>query len=86
MSSVAMLPATPLAGDPVPTVNIPPASTGIDCVVLVKSKLDGIAVRIGTPNLRGFQWYTTMGHNRARFFPEAGGPFRPPLLLELQEL
>lgn len=39
-----------------------------------KSKLDGVAVRIGTPNLRGFQWYTTMGHTRARFFgPETGG-------------
>ncbi len=39
-----------------------------------KSKLDGVAVRIGTPNLRGFQWFTTMGHTRARFFgPETGG-------------
>ena len=39
-----------------------------------KSKLDGLAVRIGTPNLRGFQWYTTMGHSRARYFPpETGG-------------
>ena len=39
-----------------------------------KSKLDGVAVRIGTPNLRGFQWYTTMGHTRARYFPtETGG-------------
>jgi len=32
------------------------------------------AVRLGTPNLRGFQWYTTMGHTRARYFgPETGG-------------
>ena len=39
-----------------------------------KSKLDGVAVRLGTPNLRGFQWYTTMGHTRARYFgPETGG-------------
>lgn len=39
-----------------------------------KSKLDGVAVRIGTPNLHGFQWVTTMGHTRARFFgPETGG-------------
>jgi hypothetical protein len=39
-----------------------------------KSKVDGVAVRIGTPTLRGFQWTTTMGHTRARYFPpEAGG-------------
>ena len=39
-----------------------------------KSRIDGLAVRIGTPNLHGFQWYTTMGHTRARFFgPETGG-------------
>ena len=39
-----------------------------------KSKLDGVAVRISTPNLHGFQWYTTMGHTRARYFPpETGG-------------
>ncbi|HWQ54196.1 MAG TPA: TonB-dependent receptor [Bryobacteraceae bacterium] len=39
-----------------------------------KSKLDGVAVRIGTPNLHGFMWYTTMGHTRARYFgPETGG-------------
>lgn len=39
-----------------------------------KSKLDGVSARIGTPNIRGFQWYTTMGHTRARFFgPETGG-------------
>jgi hypothetical protein len=39
-----------------------------------KSKLDGVAVRLSTPSLHGFQWYTTMGHTRARFFgPEVGG-------------
>ena len=41
-----------------------------------KSKLDGISFRLSTTNLRGFQWYTTMGHNRARFFPADGGVFR----------
>ena len=39
-----------------------------------KSKLDGVAVRIGTPTIHGFQWVTTMGHTRARYFgPETGG-------------
>ncbi len=39
-----------------------------------KSKLDGVAVRIGSIDLHGFQWTTTMGHTRARFFPpETGG-------------
>ena len=39
-----------------------------------KSKVDGIAARIGTTDLRGFQWTTTMGHTRARYFPpETGG-------------
>jgi hypothetical protein len=39
-----------------------------------KSKLDGVSVRLSTPNLKGFTWYTTMGHTRARFFgPEVGG-------------
>jgi hypothetical protein len=43
-------------------------------VALKKSKLDGVAVRIGTPTLHGFQWYTTMGHTRARYFgPQTGG-------------
>jgi len=43
-------------------------------IALQKSKLDGVAMRIGTPNLHGFQWYTTMGHTRARYFPyETGG-------------
>ena len=43
-------------------------------VSLRKSKLDGVAARIGTPNLRGFQWFTTIGHTRARYFgPQVGG-------------
>jgi len=43
-------------------------------VALKKSKLDGVSARIGTPLLHGFQWYTTMGHTRARYFgPQTGG-------------
>ncbi|HEY2843920.1 MAG TPA: TonB-dependent receptor, partial [Bryobacteraceae bacterium] len=43
-------------------------------IAWAKSKVDGVAVRIGTPNLRGFQWTTTMGHTRSRYFPpETGG-------------
>jgi hypothetical protein len=38
-----------------------------------KSKLDGVAVRISTPNIHGFQWFTTMGHTRARYFPQEDG-------------
>ncbi len=39
-----------------------------------KSKLDGFSLRFSTPNIHGFQGYTTMGHTRARFFgPENGG-------------
>ena len=39
-----------------------------------KSKIDGVGVRLATPNLRGFQAYATLGHTRARFFgPENGG-------------
>jgi hypothetical protein len=41
-----------------------------------KSKLDGISLRVSTTNIKGFQWYTTVGHNRARFFPVDGNPFR----------
>jgi hypothetical protein len=41
-----------------------------------KSKIDGVSFRLSTTNIKGFQWYTTMGHNRARFFPADGGPFR----------
>jgi len=39
-----------------------------------KSKIDGVSFRVSTTNIKGFQWYTTMGHNRSRFFgPEVGG-------------
>lgn len=39
-----------------------------------KSKIDGVAVRLSTPNLHGFQVFNTMGHTRARYFgPEIGG-------------
>jgi Carboxypeptidase regulatory-like domain len=41
-----------------------------------KSKLDGVSVRFSTPNVKGFQWYTILSHNRARFFPVDGSPFR----------
>jgi hypothetical protein len=46
-----------------------------------KSKVDGVSFRISTPNLRGFQAYTTMGHTRSRFFgPSNGGLiFNSPL-------
>lgn len=46
-----------------------------------KSKLDGFAVRFATPNLRGFQAFTTMGHTRSRYFgPSNGGLlFNSPL-------
>ncbi|HEY1338294.1 MAG TPA: TonB-dependent receptor [Bryobacteraceae bacterium] len=39
-----------------------------------KSKLDGVAARISTISLKGFQAFVTMGHTRSRFFgPENGG-------------
>ncbi len=39
-----------------------------------KSKIDGFSVRFSTPDLKGFQAYTTMGHTRARYFgPSNGG-------------
>jgi hypothetical protein len=41
-----------------------------------KSKLDGVSLRVSSTNIKGFQWYTTMGHNRARFFTRDGGVFR----------
>jgi hypothetical protein len=41
-----------------------------------KSKLDGVSLRVSSTNIKGFQWYTTMGHNRARYFPVGGGVFR----------
>ncbi|MBI1358094.1 MAG: TonB-dependent receptor [Acidobacteria bacterium] len=43
-------------------------------ISLRKSKLDGLAARIGTPVLHGFQWQTTFGHTRSRYFgPQIGG-------------
>jgi hypothetical protein len=46
-----------------------------------KSKIDGISVRLSTPNLHGFQVSTTLGHTRARYFgPSNGGLiFNSPL-------
>jgi outer membrane cobalamin receptor len=41
-----------------------------------KSKLDGVSLRLSSINIGGFQWYTTMGHNRARYFPVDGSVFR----------
>jgi hypothetical protein len=41
-----------------------------------KSRLDGFSLRLSSTNIQGFQWYMTMGHNRARFFPEDGSVFR----------
>jgi len=41
-----------------------------------KSKLDGVSLRVSSTNIKGFQWYTTMGHNRSRFFTSDGGVFR----------
>jgi hypothetical protein len=41
-----------------------------------KSRLDGVSLRVSSTNIKGFQWYTTMGHNRARFFTSDGGVFR----------
>ena len=46
-----------------------------------KSKIDGVSVRLSTPELHGFQASTTMGHTRARYFgPSNGGLiFNSPL-------
>jgi Carboxypeptidase regulatory-like domain len=41
-----------------------------------KSHLDGVSLRVSSTNIKGFQWFTTMGHNRARFFTTDGGVFR----------
>ncbi|HEY2383095.1 MAG TPA: TonB-dependent receptor [Terriglobia bacterium] len=41
-----------------------------------KSKLDGVSFRVSSINIGGFQWYTTLGHNRARYFPVDGSVFR----------
>jgi hypothetical protein len=45
-------------------------------ITWTKSKLDGISFRLSTTNIKGFQWYTTMGHNRARYFTDDGSVFR----------
>jgi outer membrane receptor protein involved in Fe transport len=45
-------------------------------ITWLKSKLDGFSLRLNSMNIHGFHWYTTMGHNRARFFPEDGSVFR----------
>jgi len=45
-------------------------------ITWTKSKLDGVSLRVSTINLKGFQWYTTMGHNRARYFTADGSVFR----------
>ena len=46
-----------------------------------ESKNDGVSVRVGSTNWRGFQISTTMGHTRARYFgPSNGGLiFNSPL-------
>ncbi|MBV6430315.1 MAG: hypothetical protein IANPNBLG_00424 [Bryobacteraceae bacterium] len=46
-----------------------------------KSKIDGVSVRLSTPNLHGFQGFTTLGHTRSRYFgPSNGGLlFNSPL-------
>src|SRR5581483_8640252 len=46
-----------------------------------KSKIDGVSLRVSTPDLHGFQAYMTLGHTRARFFgPSNGGLiFNSPL-------
>lgn len=38
-----------------------------------KSKIDGVAVRVSTVDIHGFQAYTTLGHTRARFFAPSNG-------------
>jgi hypothetical protein len=45
-------------------------------IVWAKSKLDGVSLRVNSINIHGFQWYTTMGHNRARYFTTDGNVFR----------
>jgi len=38
-----------------------------------KSKLDGVAARVSTTSIHGFQAYVTLGHTRARYFPPENG-------------
>ena len=46
-----------------------------------KSKIDGVAARLSTPDIHGFQAFVTVGHTRARYFgPSNGGLiFNSPL-------
>jgi outer membrane cobalamin receptor len=46
-----------------------------------KSKIDGVSLRLSTPDIHGFTAYVVMGHTRARVFgPENGGLlFNSPL-------
>ena len=46
-----------------------------------KSKVDGVSARIATPDLHGFEAFTSLGHTRARYFgPSNGGIiFNSPL-------
>ena len=46
-----------------------------------KSKIDGVAARLSTPDIHGFQAFVTLGHTRARYFgPSNGGLiFNSPL-------
>ncbi len=37
------------------------------------SKLDGVTARVSTTNLHGFTAYWTVGHTRARYFPDQSG-------------
>ena len=41
------------------------------------SKLDGVAGRVSTVNVHGFQGYMTFGHTRARYFPPENGGLIP---------
>ncbi len=42
-------------------------------IAWAKSKLDGVTGRISTTNIHGFQAYWTVGHTRARYFPDQTG-------------
>jgi hypothetical protein len=50
-----------------------------------KSKLDGFSLRLSSTNIKGLMWYTTLGHNRARFFTGGGSVFRIDHDQKLQE-
>ena len=41
------------------------------------SKLDGVAGRVNTVSIHGFQGYMTFGHTRARYFPPENGGLIP---------